>query len=498
MFADLGNGKFDGAHLVAGFEDLNPANTLWRKQYNLYSRVDNEEQRYLDFEKWWGGFFFTTKEEIHFITESLFIGNKLEQGKLALNNAKVDLKNIHDPVIVFASHGDNITAPQQALNWIARTWQSDENIVNQGKIIIYLVHKNIGHLGIFVSGKIANKEHKELFKNMDVFEYLAPGLYEMVVDDQNSPDTLPDIQFQSRKLKDIADLNDPVGEKEFEIVNMVSRINESFYSAYLSPFITTLTTEYSAAFLRQFHPLRVERNLISDLNPAMVPVKTISSFIRNNRKPVSENNPFLHIERTLSNSIGILLDFYRDQRDSTNALLFYSLYGNPLFVSLFELLKLTTDSGEMASNAPERTSDRDDEEKEHGEDFFQKGDFVDGIARILMLISGNDDVVKHNELKTIKNIISFHESMKNISKAELVEKLKKQSAIVHKDKNKALDGLAEIFKTPSDCKLALEVAHHIAVADNDELSREDITMIDRLSEILKKVDVTNLNSTCLN
>jgi hypothetical protein len=34
--SDLGNGEFDGAWLVQNFEGLNPANTLWSKQYNLY------------------------------------------------------------------------------------------------------------------------------------------------------------------------------------------------------------------------------------------------------------------------------------------------------------------------------------------------------------------------------------------------------------------------------------------------------------------------------
>lgn len=486
MLADMGNGRFDGAHLVAGFEDLNPGNTLWRKQYNLYSRVDTEAERYLAFERWWGGFFFTTKEEIHFITESLFIGNKLEQGKLSVNGDKVDLKNIKDPIVVFASHGDNITAPQQALNWIARTWGSDENIVNQGRVIIYLVHQNIGHLGIFVSGRIANKEHKELFKNMDVFEYLAPGLYEMVVEDEKSSDTLPDIQFQSRKLKDIADLNDPVGEKEFEIVSSVSKLLENLYTTYLNPFITTISTEYSAAFLRKFHPLRIERYISSDINPAMIPAKTCSSFIRKERKPVSENNPFLHLETIFANSMGIMLDFYRDQRDSTNAWLFYGLYGNPVAVTLFELLNQKTEQQEIDHNPEEHSSKGSGSDREYWKNLFQKGDLVDGTARILMLISGNDNVFTHNELKTIKNIRSFHESMKNISKEELLEKLKKQSAIVYKNRTNALDGLAEIFKTPSDCKFAIEVANHIATADNDDLSREDIKMIDRLSKKFQK------------
>lgn len=55
LWSDLGNGKFDGASLVAGFEDLNPANTLWTKQYNVWANVDTEAERYLSFEKWWGG-----------------------------------------------------------------------------------------------------------------------------------------------------------------------------------------------------------------------------------------------------------------------------------------------------------------------------------------------------------------------------------------------------------------------------------------------------------
>ena len=53
LASDLGNGTFDGASLVQNFENLNPANTLWKKQYNLYSRIDTEAPRYLEFEKYW-------------------------------------------------------------------------------------------------------------------------------------------------------------------------------------------------------------------------------------------------------------------------------------------------------------------------------------------------------------------------------------------------------------------------------------------------------------
>lgn len=67
LTGDLGHGKFDGAWLVQNFENQNPANTLWSKQYNLYSKIDTEAPRYLGFEKWWGGHVNLNAEEIQFI-----------------------------------------------------------------------------------------------------------------------------------------------------------------------------------------------------------------------------------------------------------------------------------------------------------------------------------------------------------------------------------------------------------------------------------------------
>jgi hypothetical protein len=73
LASDLGNGKFDGAWLVQNFESLNPANTLWAKQYNLYDKIDTEGPRYLGFEKWWGGHVLMTGEEMQSIVDNLFV-----------------------------------------------------------------------------------------------------------------------------------------------------------------------------------------------------------------------------------------------------------------------------------------------------------------------------------------------------------------------------------------------------------------------------------------
>ena len=79
LAADLGDGRFDGAHLILNFEHLNPANTWWRKYYNVFANVDKEGPEYLDFERWWSGFYIFNESEIRWIVESLFIGKGLSR-----------------------------------------------------------------------------------------------------------------------------------------------------------------------------------------------------------------------------------------------------------------------------------------------------------------------------------------------------------------------------------------------------------------------------------
>ena len=156
LTSDLGGGKFDGAWLVQNFENQNPANTLWTKQYNVYSKIDTEAPRYLGFERYWGGHVNLNAEEIQFIVDELFIGNNLAAGKIKTSDGfGVDLRNIRSPIVVFCSKGDNITPPQQALDWILDLYEDVDDIRRYGQTIVYTIHDKIGHLGIFVAGAVA-------------------------------------------------------------------------------------------------------------------------------------------------------------------------------------------------------------------------------------------------------------------------------------------------------------------------------------------------------
>ena len=206
LSSDLGAGKFDGANLVQNFENLNPANTFWNKYYQVFANVDTETERFLEFERWWGGYFLLNREEIEWITQNLFVGNKLWSGAVKAGPSKgFDLRDIKVPIVLFASAGDNITPPQQAFNWVADVYGSTEEIKARGQVIVGLMHEDVGHLGIFVSGKVAKKEGTQIASVLKSIEALPPGLYGMQIAEQKDRSGKPayEVSFVELRLEDI-------------------------------------------------------------------------------------------------------------------------------------------------------------------------------------------------------------------------------------------------------------------------------------------------------
>ena len=76
-------------------------------------------------------------------------------------------------IVAFCSKGDNVTPPQQALGWILDLYESVDAIRSYGQTIVYTIHESVGHLGIFVSGGVAKKEHGEFFEQYRPDRYAA-------------------------------------------------------------------------------------------------------------------------------------------------------------------------------------------------------------------------------------------------------------------------------------------------------------------------------------
>src|SRR5215468_2513497 len=453
LAGDLGHGKFDGAYLVNNFENLNPANTYWSKLYNLYSKVDTERERFLEFEKWWGGHFLMNKEEMEWISQNLFVGNKLSAGEVESFDGKhrVDLRNVRSPIIVFASWGDNITPPQQALDWIPDLYSSVEEIRLNEQTIVYCLHEKIGHLGIFVSASVAKRETAELASALELIDTLPPGLYEAII-----TDTKPDmpgleyvdgrylIQFAPRTIDHILALDDGrKDEQAFEVVNRVAQINQGLYDTFASPIVKAMSNEATARVLRETNPARLERWFFSDLNPWMLWVKSMAETVRANRQSVAPDNPFVKVEREMSERIEQALDQYRDVRDEMYERMFKGIYESPLLAAAVGI-----EPGTLGRRGPQSATWEQDElkrlKRQEVESQIEQGTLLDAWARLLLYVRREEDLVDERPFNMVRRMIEELKPENVPSLAALKAAVKRQAFVLALDEERAIAALPKL------------------------------------------------------
>jgi hypothetical protein len=417
LTSDMGGGKFNGAWLVQNFENMNPANTLWTKQYNVYAKVDTEAPRYLDFERWWGGHVNLNAEEIQFIVDELFVGNHLAAGEVKLSDGTaIDLRNINRPIVVFCSKGDNITPPQQALGWILDLYKDVNEIRSYGQTIVYTIHETIGHLGIFVSGGVARKEHREFSNNIDLIDVLPPGLYEAVFEAKTSETQSADLvsgewvmRCEQRTLDDIRALgaNDAADERRFATAARVSEMNLALYRTFAQPWVRAMCPPGVADARPKMHPLELQYSLFSDENPFLAPVATWARHVQENRTPVAKDNPFLAFQELMSKQIVAGLEAFGEMRDAFGEQLFLAIYGSPVLQAAVGIDPADVSRPRQAGSSPlhrQLVETRIAQLKTQ----MTQGGVPEGLVRALLYVGAPRGSVDERGFEAIRHIRAAH------------------------------------------------------------------------------------------
>ena len=477
LAGDLGKGIFDGANLVANFESMHPDNTYWKKIYNVYSKIDTEPPRFLEFEKWWGSPVLLTAGEMQSIADQLFVGNKLSCGELHTSNGlRVDLRNIKSPIIVFCSCGDDITPPQQALDWILDLYDHEDEIVAAGQTIVYCLHQSIGHLGIFVSGKVATKEHEEFANAMDMIDLMPPGLYEAVI--TGIDETVENrellqgnylFSLEARKLDDIRRLggNTAEDDRAFAAVARLSEITQGLYSTLMRPAARAIVTEQSAELMRRSHPNRLRFAMFADENPFMRPVTDLADAVRRDRRPVRPDNPFLAFEHMVSDMIANGLEMWGQARDAATEAFFFNTYGSPLLQAMVGLRADET----SVSRRIGRDVAREAAAKEaaaHLEQSIGQGGLIEAAVRALIYVRLPEGKVDDRGFAALKQISAELPAAKRVGLARFKEIVKEQYLMLLLDAERAITALPKLL--PSNrrqCEEALALVRRVLAARGD-------------------------------
>ncbi len=492
--ADLGDGIFDGAHLVQNFENLNPANTFWDKYYHVFANIDTESPRFLEFERWWGGFYLMNREEIEWITRNLFVGNKLWSGETRARGGKVfDLRGIKSPIILFASMGDNITPPQQAFNWVADVYGSTEEIKARGQVIVGLLHQDVGHLGIFVSGKIAKKEHSQIISVMKSVEALPPGLYGMLINEHKGRDGKVEyeVEFREHRLEDIIKrLNrlQRADEKPFEAVAAISEFNQRAYELFAQPLIQSMSNEFTAKLSREFHPLRFQRWAVSDSNPWLAWVAPAAQIVKAQRQKAGEDDPGRKVEKMMSELVSASLDYYRAMRDALSEAAFFHAYGNMFSLYL-------ADKHEAQEHAAE--SQADPRELPFVTDALAsiaEGGYTEAVARVAFLLSRKDETLPLSRIIMRQELVKDYANLLPSLPPDQWRRIRgEQEIIAQYEPERAIDTLPDLLVDPADRERLLTLLERLLADERIQKSRPtsgQIAMLNRIQAVLKNMPVS--------
>ncbi len=487
--SDMGNGLFDGAELVDGFEKLDPANTYWKKGYNLYTKVDTEASRFLEFERWWGNPMLLDKNEIQFITEELFVGNRLSGARLRTSDGlRIDLRNIKSPILIFCSQGDDITPPQQALNWVTDLYRTDAEIITAGQTIIYCLHADIGHLGIFVSSSVANKEHDKFIQNIDMIETLPPGLYEAVFMKKTESTEHAGLatgdhvlRFEARTLQDIKKIgiNTPEDDLCFRAAKRASENILSLYENYISPWVRIIANEEIAKLNRENHPVRLRYKMFSDHNPVLSGIGPFADAVRGSRAVVSQENFFWNIQESAAQRIVAILDAYRDMQTFCTEKLFFGIYGSKFLQATLGLRR-----ADPYSKFASRDLDRDRDIQRRLRGILGKsaeGGLPEALARALLYVVRGGGGFDEREFKMFKQLCDVSTLLPKISQSGFKSLLRMQHEILVLDEKVAMEAISRLLDNASEAAVqeALSAIHTVIKASGDFTAEE----IRRLQEL---------------
>ncbi|MCE8019785.1 DUF3141 domain-containing protein [Halomonas sp. MCCC 1A11036] len=500
LASDLGDGLFDGALLVQNFERLNPANTWWDKQYRLYANVDTEAERYLNFERWWGGHVVLGGEEIQYIVDNLFVGNRLSTAQLVTSDGRrIDLRNVRSPVVVFCSQGDDITPPPQALGWVRDLYGDTDDIIASEQTIVYCVHDSTGHLGIFVSSSVSRKEHAEFTANIDYIDVLPPGLYETTVtsakerDDAELLERDYLLEFKARSIEGLS--RDVLHHREdddrrFATVARLSEINLGLYRLFVQPWIRAVITPEAARLMRRLHPIRLGYKLLSDRNPLSVPLPVLAEWVREDRHPVAEDNLLRTMERAVSEQISRGLDTWRDIRDQSIEHTFLTVYGQPLLQAMVGLGGDGHVHRRQPGSEPEHRrfiERRQDELRQR----VAEGGIHEAVMRSVIYVLGGAPTTDERNFKRLRASRAELEPASSLS--DFKHLVREQFFILKLDREAALGAIPQLLmgERAETIRASLEHIEHVLAASGElsEHARKRYEHIQALfGEALERVD----------
>jgi len=362
---------------------------------------------------------------------------------------------------------------------VADLYPTTEALKANGQVIVGLMHKSVGHLGIFVSGQVAKREHAQIVDLIEYIEHLPPGLYGMQVEEQRANGSVRyDVMLTERRVEDLHILQ-KYGRKDevpFQAVEAVSDSLVSIYETFVHPFLAPAVPPAAAKVARTFNPQRAQRWAVSDLNPFLWPLKGMADMAKANRAPRDDSGRMAMLERWTAAITSASLDLYRDLRDAGVENAFFRTYG-PIGIGM------TAAGKEPAAEEPVETQAAPQVEAALAH--IEEGDRTKAMVRAAMLlVKAGTGRRRLSAMKRVRELAGQEIGLLDMPTDVARDVIREQSYIVDFEPAKALAALPKLLRTSDDRRSLLDLLDR--VEGRIEANAQQIALLGEIRRLLAK------------
>ena len=281
----------------------------------------------------------------------------------------------------------------------------------------------------------------------------------MVIEDEQGEglDARFAVSFVERRLADLAALDDgrSCEDVAFAAVNRLSELGSELYDLYVRPFVQSVVTPQSAAALRNLHPVRLQRTMFSDRNPAMATVSVLANEARTARAAAPADNVFRQAEELWADVIAQSLDVYRDARDAWREFAFYAIFGSPLmqWIGRTHNFQRTRKDPQELRFLPEVQAQLLS---------VERGGFAEAVIRMLLVLAQSRGSVRRSRLERSARLLSNDEPFASLGAERRAALIHEQSVIVEFERDKGIEALAKLLPSMKDRREAVAVVERVA------------------------------------
>jgi hypothetical protein len=234
------------------------------------------------------------------------------------------------------------------------------------------------------------------------------------------------------------------------------------YDQWLSPMVQAMSSEPVAKLNRAMNPARMERWLVSDANPAMLPLKWLAQVVREQRQVVPADNPFVATEHQASAFIERTLDAYRDARDAAQEDLFIKLYTSPWLTSMLGLPAEKPATRARTISAAGLALARS--QAQALEASIEHGTPLDAAMRMLIHVGADGSGVDERPFVLIRRLLAASGDAGKVKMADVKQAARLQAMVLLADRQRAVAALPKLLPDAATARRALALVRQIASA----------------------------------